>query len=490
MPRSRFVTCSPTSSDLGWTTKVLVQEMSTIDAGVSLDVPLDWRVLAFAAVATMISVALFGVEPAFRAARAAQHVQMAAHAKAGHRGSGAGPSHRLVIIQVALSLVMLVAAGLLVRTVWHLAAVPLGFDRDDVLLVTVETKRASTAAETRLALYERLVAAVSAVPDVAHAAASTSVPLSGGYGRLRARTPETPDANQMTLFNFVSPNWFATYGTPLVTGRDFDEHDLPTAAPVVIINEALARTLFAGRDPIGGRVITGAPNWPPQTVVGVVRDAVYHSDRAAAQSGAALRDPVVPTMYIPLAQAEGLRPPGATRITISVRSAAGSPPRLAASVGASLMSIDPNVSFSVRALADIVRAAFAQERLLAMLSSAFGALALVLAAIGVYGVTSYAVSQRRTEIGVRLALGATPRGVIRLILSRVAIVTGLGIIAGMVLGSWLLQVVSSFLFGVSADDRGTLIAAVLTVSAIGLAAGWLPAWRAARIEPVQVLREN
>jgi ABC-type antimicrobial peptide transport system permease subunit len=154
------------------------------------------------------------------------------------------------------------------------------------------------------------------------------------------------------------------------------------------------------------------------------------------------------------------------------------------------MSIDPSVSFSIRALTDVVSAAFAQEQLVAMLSSVFGALALFLAAIGVYGVTSYAVSQRRTEIGVRIALGATRRSVVYLIVRRVAIVAGLGIIVGVVLASWELQVVSSFLFGVSAHDPATMSGAVLTVSVMGLAAGWLPAWRAARVEPAQVLREN
>ena len=179
----------------------------------------------------------------------------------------------------------------------------------------------------------------------------------------------------------------------------------------------------------------------------------------------------------------------ASEITISVRPSAGSAARLATSVGTSVTSVDANVSFTFRPLADVVSAAFTQERLVAMLSGVFGALALFLAGIGLYGVSSYAVSQRRTEIGVRIALGAAPRSVVRLILLRVAILTGLGIIEGVVLSFWALDVVSSFLFGLSPDDPATLIAAILTVSAIGLAAGWLPAWRAARIEPAEVLKE-
>jgi putative ABC transport system permease protein len=373
--------------------------------------------------------------------------------------------------------------------VLHLAAVPLGFDPDEVLLATVDTRRASIAAETRPMLYERLVTAVFAVPGVEHAAASTSVPIRRGVGVLGVSTAQMPNARQTTLFNFVSPQWFATYGIALVAGRDFDGRDSANAAPVVIINETLARLVFPGREPLGERVLTQAPNWQPLTVVGVVGDAVSHSLRGT-QAGSALRDPVAPMIYVPLAQAEGLRPPGASEITISVRPRAGSASRLAASVGASLTSVDAIVSFTFRPLADVVSAAFTQERLVAMLSGVFGSLALCLAGIGLYGVSSYAMSRRRTEIGVRIALGATPRSVVRLILRRVAILTGLGIIGGAVLSRWVLQVVSSFLFGLSPDDPATLFAAILTVSAVGVAAGWFPAWRAGRIEPVEVLREH
>ena len=472
----------------GWTTKALVRQMSTVDTGISLDLPFDERVLTFATAMTIATIVVFGVAPAFHAARGAEINPTKAPGHGGHRSSRSGPSDGLVVAQVSLSLVLLVAAGLMVRTVSHLAAVPLGFDHEHVLLVTVDTSRPSVAAERRLALYQQLATAVSAAPGVESAAASGGVPISGGYGRLDVRTPENPEGEQIALFNFVSPDWFATYGTPFVTGRDFDDRDSPTATPVAIVNETLADLLFADGNPIGERIVTGAPNWPPRTIVGVVRDAVFHSVRLTAQEGSALRDPVAPTMYIPLAQREGLTPPGDGRITISVRPTAGSPSALVPGIRSTLTSIDGNVSFSFRLLADVVNAAFARERLVAMLSAVFGTLALFLAAIGLYGVSSYAVSQRQTEIGIRIALGASPRGVVRLVLRRVAILTGLGIIQGVVLSSWSVQVVSSFLFGLSPDDPATLIAAILTLSAIGLAAGWFPAWRAARIEPIGVLR--
>jgi predicted permease len=463
-----------------WTKNGLLALMTVVDDRVSLNLPIDWHVAAFGIGVTMTSVALFGAAPAFLASGAVHQ-----------RGSMGGPSRGLVVIQIALSFVLVVGAGLLLQTVSHLGAIPLGFDRDAVMLVTIDTKRASIAATTRLGLYEQLVSAVAAVNGVEYAAASTSIPLSGGYGRLRAGTTLTPpDSKVVTLFNFVSPKWFATYGTPLTYGRDFNEQDSSTAVPVVIINEALARALFADRDPVGERIITGAPNWPAQTVIGVVRDAVYHPIDTTAQSGSALRAPAPPTLYVPLSQSEGLTPPGMTRITIALRSTAAPPSTLIANVGARLQSTDPDVSFSFRPLADVVSGAFAEEQLLAKLSSAFGALALFLAAIGVYGLTSHTVTQRRTEIGIRIALGATRRSVAHLILRRIVILAALGIGSGIVLAAWELQVVSSFLFGVSQHDLATMIGGVLVMSAIALVAGWLPTWRAARVEPVEVLREN
>ena len=474
-----------------WATMAIVGQMSTPDASLLLDVPFDWRVLAFTAVVTTATVVLFGAAPAVRAAREARIDAMKADRRGGWRRSRAGTSDGLVIAQVALSLVLLVAAGLLARTLSRLAAAPLGFDRDEVLLVTVDTMRASVAPEMRLPLYERLLAAVSAVPGVDRAGASTDVPLSRGGAQLTVNALRTSDAEVWTLFNFVSPRWFATYGIRSIMGRDFDDRDSSNSTPVVVVNETFARSVFPGMDPIDQLVRSEAPNWRPRTIVGVVADAVSHSLGVRGQGADdALRTPVPPTMYIPLAQAEGLMAPGSARITIGVRPAAGSSSRLAASVGASIASVDPNVSFAFRALGDVVSAAYAQERLVATLSGIFGALALVLAGIGLYGVSSYAASRRRTEIAVRMALGAGPRSIIGLMLRRVGILIGLGVIEGIVLSLWISGLLSSLLYGLTPGDPATLAGAILTLAAVGLAAGWLPAWRAVHIEPIEVLREN
>jgi MacB-like periplasmic core domain len=301
-------------------------------------------------------------------------------------------------------------------------------------------------------------------------------------------SPRVSGARQIALFNFVSPDWFATYGTRFVAGRDFDGRDSATAAAVVIVNETLARLLFADQDPIGQRVVTQAPDWRPLTVVGVVGDAVFHSLRMTAQAGAVVREPVAPTMYVPLSQSEGISPPGMTRLTIGVRPAVGPPSQLAASVGAAIATVDPHVSFSCRPLADVVNTAFAQERLVATLSGFFGAFALALAAIGLYGVSAHGVSQRRAEIGVRMALGATPYSIVSLILRRVGVLIGLGVLEGTVLSIWVAPFSSALLYGLAPNDPATLTGAILILSAVGLAAGWLPARRAARIEPMEVLR--
>jgi putative ABC transport system permease protein len=301
------------------------------------------------------------------------------------------------------------------------------------------------------------------------------------------RASDKPNVEQVALLNVVSPDWFGTYATPFVAGRDFDERDSATTAPVVIVNQTMARLLFGAKNPIGERLLGGPLNAPARTIVGVARDAVFHSARLRSQS-AALRDPVIPTMYLPLAQSEGLMSPAMTRITISVRPTSGSPSRLAPAIGARLESVNPNVSFSFRTLADVVDAAFVQERLTAMLSGIFGALALSLAGLGLYGVSAYAVAQRRTEIGVRVALGASPRTVFLLILRRVAILTGAGLVEGVIMTSWVLGITSSLLFGLSPGDPTTLIVAILTVVLIGLIAGALPAWRAARVDPMIALR--
>jgi predicted permease len=281
------------------------------------------------------------------------------------------------------------------------------------------------------------------------------------------------------MMNLVGPGWFAALGTPVVTGRDFDGRDRLGAPRAVVVNRAFVRKYFGDKDPIG-QTIAEAPrptaDPAPLTVVGVVADAVYETPR----------EPAPPTMYWPLAQTE--RPPGG--VTLTVRSAAGDPAALARSVGAAVMAVHPDLTLTFRPLETLVDASLAQERLVATLSGFFGALALLLAALGLYGITAYAVSRRRLELGIRMALGTSPAGVVRLVLSRVALLVGGGLVAGAAASWWASALVGAMLFGLPPRDPATLAGAATVLAAVGALAGWLPARRAARIDPARVLREG
>jgi ABC-type antimicrobial peptide transport system permease subunit len=292
------------------------------------------------------------------------------------------------------------------------------------------------------------------------------------------------------LTNFVTPNWFAAHGTPLLVGRDFDDRDTAMAPPVAAISEAVVRRFFPETSPIGRSIRVGGGDAALRTIVGVVGDQVVLGGYTPEGSFRSPRDGSTPMVYIPLAQSAGLEPPGTDRIRITVRSAAGSPLRLVQGIAAGLTAVNSDLSFSFRPLADDVHAALAQDRMLAMLSGFFGALAFLLAALGLYGVTWHAVTHRRAEIGIRIALGAGPSSVVRLVLGRVALLVGAGVIVGLAASMWASKFVAALLYGVAPRDVLTLTAAALTLTAAGALAAWIPASRAARIDPAEVLRKG
>jgi len=463
-----------------WASRALVAQISTSTTRVVLDLSLDWRVLAFTGATLVASVVIFGVAPAFRASRIAPIDALKEHGPAAARWS---LSSGLVVAQVAVSLTLVVAAGLFVRTFERLAGASLGFDRDRVLIVNVDTARARLDAPARMSLYERLVAAAAAAPGVAGASASLSTPINAGLPRPMEIPGVPPTADRLALVNGVTAGWFTTYGTPLRAGRDFDERDTAAAQPVVILNDAFARRFFRGRNAIGDTVAG-------RTVVGVVGDQLAQGGFKPDGTVRSLRDNAAPSIYVPLAQSSGLFPSDRTAITISVRSAAGSPALLTRTVGAALTRTEPDVTFSLRPLSDYLDASLAQERIVAMLSGFFGGLALLLAGLGLYGITAYAVSRRRAEIGIRLALGAEPRRVVRLVLSRVAILVGAGVVAGVAASIWLSRFVAALVYGLDPRDPTTLAGAVAVLAVVGATAGWLPARRASRIDPARVLRDS
>jgi putative ABC transport system permease protein len=249
---------------------------------------------------------------------------------------------------------------------------------------------------------------------------------------------------------------------------------VPGSPPVAIVNEAFARRFTGGRNPVGTRV--RQPFNVERQIVGCVRDAVYVS----------LRNPVPPTLFIPYGQEAQL--PAST--SVSVRARNGSPALLAKPLAAALSRVHGDLIVTLRPLGERVDAALAQERLVAAVSGFFGALALLLAGLGLYGITSYAVSRRRAEIALRMALGAAPRTVLVLVLRRAVVLMGVGVIAGSAVSLWASQFVSPLLFGLQPRDPLTLAAAIALLATIGVLAGWLPARSASRLDPVRVLREG
>jgi putative ABC transport system permease protein len=434
---------------------------------------------------------LFGTAPAFTGRRVAPIDALKEQGRGTSGDARTGLSSSLVVAQVALSMVLIVAAGLLVGTFERLATLPLGFDPARVLIVNVDVTRAPIDPANRIPFFHQLVAAVAAVPGVARAGGSMATPVSGsgslGFIDLPGAPPPQPEPGPVPFWNSrsimtnqITPGWLATYGMAVLAGRDVDERDAQGALPVALVNEAYARKFLNGRNPIGESVVFAGDEAPPRAIVGVVSDAVYVS----------VRDGVRPTVYVPLAQRDaGDRGPTAT-VTISVRSAAGSPALLAPRVAAALTGADRNLTFTFRSLQDRVDASLTQERLVALVTGFFGTLALLLAGLGLYGVTSYAVTRRRAEIGIRMALGAKPAGVVRLVLGRVSVLVALGVIIGTAVSWWSSQFLASLLYDLQPRDAVTLVSAAVTLTALGAIAGWLPAYRASRIDPAQVLRDS
>jgi putative ABC transport system permease protein len=468
-----------------WGSRLLVGQLSTASNRVFLDLSLDWRVLAFTIGVSAVTALLFGTAPAFRAAGIAPMEAIKEHGRGAAGDARFGMANGLVIAQVAISVVLMVAAGLFVGTFTRLANVHLGFEHERVLVVNVNAQRTQIAPANRLATFERVRDTVRALPGVAEAALSEITPVSGAGWNNRVDVSDTPalaDRQSMTYMNGVTPGWFATFGTPLMAGRLFTDRDRHSTPSVAIVNQAFVRRFLNGASPIGHTVKErggfGRPT-PASEIIGVVADAVYRN----------LREPIPPTMYVPFEQMEDPMPTRPS-VSLAVRAMAGSPSLLARSITDAIAGVNPDLALTFRPLTDQVNASLTQERLVAMLSGFFGGLALLLAGLGLYGVTSYAVSRRRTEIGIRMALGAAPGGVVRLVLSRVSILVGAGVLLGAGVSLWASRFVETLLYGLQPRDPATLVGAAVVLSAIGALAGWLPARRASRIDPAEVLRDS
>ena len=464
-----------------WGSRLLVRQLSTYTNTVFLDVQLDWRVLAFTAGVTTVAAFLFGVVPALLASRAEPIGAIREHGRGASGGRRIGFGGALVAGQVALSLVLIVTAGLFVRTFTSLATRDLGFDRAPVIVARVDVSASVADPSERSALYGRLADAAGALGGVSHAAVSAITPVSGAVIDVVVEIEDGPSMTQpqnVSFRNVITPSWFATYGTGFQGGRDFNERDRLGSPLVVIVNETFVRRFLPAGTPIGRRIRQGLPGrqGPWLEVVGVVADAAYRS----------VREPVPPTLYVPIAQQ---KEPPAT-MSLSVRAANGAPAMLSRSLADVISRVDANVAVTFTPLKQQVDAALVQERMLAMLSAFFGALALLLAGLGIYGIAWFVVSRRRDEIGIRMALGATPARVLQLVLSRLSMLVSIGVVVGLVVCMWASRFVASLLYGVEPRDVVTLASSAAVLAAVGALAGWMPAHRASRIDPAEVLRDS
>jgi len=468
----------------------LVRQLSTPANPVFLDVPIDHAVLGFTLTVMVMTALLFGTVPAFRAAGVqpmdALKDQGRATAGPGYGGLVGG----LVAGQVALSMLLVFGAGLFIRSLVSLNGRELGIQPGPVLVVTVDPQRTGVAPEERRQMYARVREVAGSLPNVAEAAISHRTPVGGGgftpaveiaAAPLSGGATQLAPANGDVFGNVISPGWFATFGTPLAAGRDFTESDRGGAPRVAIVNQAFARRFLGAGSPLG-RIITVYPDTPRALrleIVGVAGDAVYTSPH----------EPAPPTWYAPVAQFDV---PGFDLpiMRLSVRVRTGSPLLMVKSLEAAISVVHPRLALTFRPLTDQIHASLRQQRLIAQLASFFGGFALLLAGLGLYGVAAYAMSRRRTEIGIRMALGATSAGVLRHMLARLFLLVAIGIGAGVGIGLWTSRFVGGLLYGISPRDPVTLMAAVVLLAAIGVAGGWIPARRAARIDPVAALRER
>ncbi|MCI0392116.1 MAG: ABC transporter permease [Acidobacteria bacterium] len=444
-----------------------------------LDARLDWRVFAFTTTLSLLTGLLFGLVPAWRSSKPNLTVALKEESGAASSGRSRGRG-ALVSAQIALSLVVLVCAGLCVRSLFALQRIDAGFETAKVLVMELNLSLNGYKAEQGRQFYANLLERVSALPGVEAASLGRIVPLGGNGMRLSVGVEGfTPTDDKPINFdmNIVGPRYCATMKLPLVAGREFTANDSAGAVPVVIINEAAARTYWPNQNPLGKHLMIGSPGRgepQPVEIIGVVGASRYRS----------LTEAFRPGMLLPAAQNY------APDLSLHLRSA-GDPALLIESARRELRAIDPQLpATGVRTLEEQRRNSLYSERVTALLLSAFSGLALLLAALGIYGVMSYTVARRTREIGVRMALGARDRDVLRLMLSQGSRLIVAGVALGLAGAFAATRLIRSFLYEVSDTDPLTFVLAALLLAGVALLACYVPARRATKVDPMIALRRE
>jgi predicted permease len=458
--------------------RLLVSFLSAGNDSVFLDLTTDWRVLGFAAAMAVLTCVLFGLAPALRATR----IEPGAVMKAGGRGLTAGRERfslrrALVVAQVALSLVLVAGALLFSRSLNRLLTTPTGFRQEGILITQVGFGRLNVPTERRLAFKNELLDRIRAIPGVEAATDTNRVPLGGGSSDNDVWL-DGADSQQRknTSHSRIGPNYFKTLGTQIVAGREFDGRDTASAPNVAIVNEAFARMLLNGANPVGRSFWIEKTPFDPETryeIVGLVKDTKYRE----------LREEFGPIAFLPSTQ----EPRPAAGGQFLIRS--GLPQaEIVAAVRRVLAEINPAIGFSFQGFKTMIEESVLRERLLATLSGFFGLLALLLACIGLYGILSYNVASRTNEIGIRMALGARRGNVLWLVLREALLMVVVGLAVGAPIIWATTRLASALLFDLTPTDPVSLALAALLMIAVALVAGYLPARRATRVDPMVALR--
>ena len=444
------------------------------------DVSLDWRLVAFTAVVALGSGMLFGLAPALHAARGDVHESLKEGGRGGTEHSRASGRMRnaLVVAEMSLALVLLAGAGLMVRSFAALQQVNLGFDPAHALTGRVSLPSRTYQTDTAITqFFERAESDIASLPGVQAVGAISYLPLTGqrsvnGFN-VEGRPPAKPGEEPGGDMRAVTPGYFRAMGIPLKTGRVFTDADRKGTPDVAVVSETLARTLFPNESALGHVIVYEWDRMTHAEIVGVVGDV--HHDGPATQAYMEIYRPLSQFIY------------NAMDVVVRV---SGDPGQFVRPVAASIRRVDPTIPLaSAQPVSTLAARAVASTRLAASLFALFGALGLLLAAIGIYGVMSYTVQQRRHEIGVRVALGASRRSVIALVVRRAASLSILGIAIGTVLafaGAGLMQ---RLLFGIPSHDAVTFATIAAVLAGAGVLAAYLPARRASRVDPVTALRD-
>lgn len=445
------------------------------DYRMNLDLPLGWRFIGFTLLVSLVVGVVLGLAPALRAARGQAALALRGETRTFVSGGGLFSLRSgLILMQVALSMPLLIVSALFLNSLQKLRGVDTGFARNNVLIASINPTLNGYSQEKTQSFYRDLLLELRALPGVQSAALSSDSPISGSWDQeglvvegYRPGEGERVDAQS----SIISPDYFGSLGITLVAGRDFNDQDAAGAPKVAIINEKMARKYLGSRNPIGTKI--GTDDQPDTVIVGIVKDAQYLS----------LREPAARHFFEPIAQQ-----PRLFDLTMHIKTA-GEPTALVELVRRQVQRLDPHLPlYDVKTLTTQIDESITQERLVTWLCTAFGLLATLLTALGLYGVLAFSVAQRTKEIGIRVALGAQARDVMKLIIGQGMLLVTVGVVLGLGVSLAVTRLVASLLFGVTPTNATTFIGVSAGLALLALLACYIPARRATKVDPLVALR--